>query len=118
MNRRRKVDTSKMTQSQKNRYLRRLAQVRKYTKMKREWERRMRLGEINPKITLEMYRRAHAEGKPIESMGEIESDVKFLKMNAKSNKELDALRKIENLLRELKRLDAQKDKILNQIIGE
>jgi hypothetical protein len=113
---RRKVDVTQLTEAQKRNYKKRLAQVRNYTRLKREWVKRIKLGEINPKITFEMYRKANSEGKPIESMEDLEEDVKYLKANARSNEELGALRKIESLIRELKRVDDRKKKILDTIL--
>lgn len=112
---RQRVDQSLLTTKEKRSYRKRLTQVRIYHRQKREWEKRVRLGEISPKFTFEMYRRAQAKGKPIESMAEMETDLKSLRASATSNDEIAALKKIERLIQALKNFEEGKKKIIDTI---
>lgn len=102
---RKKVDVSKLSPSELKAYKKRLADVRKYVRAKREWQKRIAAGELSPKITLQMYRRALAEGKPIPSSEELKEDP------TGKIKEADVLEKIKRLIEEIDRGDKSRQKL-------
>lgn len=71
-----KVDVKKLSPSEKKAHAKRLAYVRKYTRDRREWERKIKSGELDKGFTLDQYRGAKHGHKTATIVQEAVSQIK------------------------------------------
>jgi hypothetical protein len=105
---------SKMTPAQRAKYHKILANVRAYTRDRREYEKKLKSGEIKKTVTLQQYRDV-LKGKS-RSVADVHSEGAQAAQELRATGEMgDVVEKLERLLRELKGIEQQKAKVISMI---
>lgn len=108
-----KKNLSKMTSSQKARYTRHLALVRKYTRDKYEYQRKVKKGELKD-VTLQQYRDSkHGKGQ-LRSQPAL-TLTKMAEEAITHSEDQDLIEKLERLLRNLKEVAVIKKQLKGKI---
>ena len=112
-----KVNTEKLTAEERKAYRKRLAYVRKYTRAKREWQKKIKAGTLDPKFPFAQYRSAKvgtvASAKEKESVLEASRAVKS---ESKMDDGIEILRRLFNELTETEVKQTELKERIRQIV--
>lgn len=105
-----KVDLNKLSPKEKRAYKKHLAYTRKYTQDKRAWQKRIKAGTLDAAISLDQYR-GGTRGHSVAVAGKAKvEEAKQAAMTTSTSD--DVIGKLQNLMRELARLDSRKKAIV------
>lgn len=105
------VDTSKMDKKELAAYRKRLAAVREYARVKREWAKKIKQGKLHAAFTLQKYRAALARGEKLESLENMKADMDRFEGKIEG----DFLGRAKRLIAELERAEANRVKLRREI---
>lgn len=98
-----KVDITKLSAKELKAHKKRLASVRQYTRDRREYQKRINAGKLDPKITLQQFRGAkYGHSKAVEKKANVEAAKNAINLGD------DVSDKLMRLLNEISRVESKK----------